>query len=43
MDHLGDLKIFVAVVESQGFSAASRHLSVPIPTVGRSTAGALDA
>lgn len=35
MDHLGDMRIFVAVVESQGFSAASRHLGVPIPTVCR--------
>ena len=35
MDHLGDMKMFVAVVEAQGFSAASRNLSVPIPTVCR--------
>jgi DNA-binding transcriptional LysR family regulator len=32
------MRIFVAVVESQGFSAASRALGIPVPTVCRKVA-----
>ena len=35
MDQLGATRIFIAVVESQGFSAASRILGMPVPTVCR--------
>lgn len=38
MDRLGAMRIFVAVVEAQGFSAAARALRVPIPTVSRKVA-----
>lgn len=38
MDQLGAMRIFIAVVESQGFSAASRILGVPVPTVCRKIA-----
>ncbi len=35
MDRLGAMRVFVAVVEAQGFSAASRSLGMPLPTVCR--------
>ncbi len=35
MDHLSAMRIFVAVVDAQGFSAAARALSMPLPTVSR--------
>jgi len=35
MDHLLSLESFVAVVESGGFSAASRRLRVPLATISR--------
>jgi DNA-binding transcriptional LysR family regulator len=38
MDHLDAMRIFIAVVESQGFSAASRALGIPVPTVCRKVA-----
>ena len=38
MDQLDALRVYVAVVESQGFSAASRALGIPVPTVSRKVA-----
>ena len=38
MDQLDAMRIYVAVVESQGFSAASRALGIPVPTVCRKVA-----
>ena len=38
MDRLSAMRVFVAVVESQGFSAASRSLGMPLPTVCRKVA-----
>jgi DNA-binding transcriptional LysR family regulator len=38
MDRLGAMRVFVAVVEAQGFSAASRSLGMPVPTVCRKIA-----
>ena len=38
MDQLDAMRIYVAVVESQGFSAASRALGIPVPTVSRKVA-----
>jgi len=38
MDRLDAMRVFVAVVEAQGFSAASRALSMPLPTVSRKIA-----
>ncbi len=38
MDHLTAMRVFVAVVDAQGFSAASRVLSMPLPTVSRKIA-----
>ncbi len=35
MDRLDAMRVFVAVVEAQGFSAASRSLCKPLPTVCR--------
>jgi DNA-binding transcriptional LysR family regulator len=35
MDRLEAMRVFVAVVDAQGFSAASRALSMPLPTVSR--------
>lgn len=38
MDRLDAMRVFVAVVESGGFTAASRALGVPLPTVSRKVA-----
>ncbi len=38
MDQLSAMRVYVAVVEGQGFSAASRALSMPLPTVCRKIA-----
>jgi len=38
MDRLDAMRVFVAVVDAQGFSAASRALSMPLPTVSRKVA-----
>ena len=38
MDQLDAMRVYVAVVESQGFSAASRALGIPVPTVCRKVA-----
>ena len=38
MDRLAAMRIFVAVVEVRGFSAASRVLRIPLPTVSRKIA-----
>jgi len=38
MDQLNAMRVFVAVVEAQGFSAASRALCKPLPTVSRKIA-----
>lgn len=38
MNQLEAMRIFVAVVDSQGFSAASRNLGIPVPTVSRNVA-----
>ena len=38
MDQLSAMRVFVAVVDAQGFSAASRVLSMPLPTVSRKIA-----
>ncbi len=38
MDCLTAMRVFVAVVEAQGFSAASRVLGMPLPTVSRKIA-----
>lgn len=38
MDQLTAMRVFVAVVDAQGFSAASRVLSMPLPTVSRKIA-----
>ena len=38
MDCLAAMRVFVAVVEVQGFSAASRVLRIPLPTVSRKIA-----
>lgn len=38
LDQLGAMRVFVAVVEAQGFSAASRSLGMPVPTVCRKVA-----
>jgi DNA-binding transcriptional LysR family regulator len=38
MDRFEAMRVFVAVVERQGFSAASRSLSMPLPTVCRKIA-----
>ena len=38
MDHLTAMRVFVAVVAAQGFSAAARALSMPLPTVSRKIA-----
>ena len=35
MDRLESMSVFVAVVETGGFSAASRHLNMPLATVSR--------
>ena len=35
MDRLAAMRVFVAVVDAQGFSAASRTLSMPLATVSR--------
>jgi DNA-binding transcriptional LysR family regulator len=35
MNRLNSMRIFVAVVEGQGFSTASRALGIPLPTVSR--------
>jgi len=38
MDRLEAMRVFVAVVDAQGFSAASRALAMPLPTVSRKIA-----
>ncbi len=38
MDRLDAMRVFVAVVDSKGFSAASRALSMPLATVSRKIA-----
>lgn len=38
MDHLGAMRVFVAVVETQGFSAAARALGMTLPTTCRKIA-----
>ncbi len=38
MDPFDAMRVFVAVVDAQGFSAASRALSMPLPTVSRKIA-----
>ena len=38
MDRLDAMRVFVAVVDANGFSAASRTLSMPLPTVSRKVA-----
>ena len=38
MDQLDAMRVYVAVVESQGFTAASRVLGIPVPTVCRKVA-----
>lgn len=38
MDRFDAMRVFVAVVEQQGFSAAARLLSMPLPTVSRKIA-----
>ena len=38
MDRLAAMRVFIAVVDAQGFSAASRALSMPLPTVCRKVA-----
>lgn len=38
MDQLDAMRVYVAVVESEGFSAASRALGIPVPTVCRKVA-----
>jgi len=38
MDQLDAMRVYIAVVESQGFSAASRALGIPVPTVCRKVA-----
>jgi len=38
MDHLTAMRVFVAVVDAQGFSAASRALFMPLQTVSRKIA-----
>ncbi len=38
MDRLAAMRVFVAVVDARGFSAASRALSMPLPTVSRKIA-----
>ncbi len=38
MDRLTAMRVFVAVVDARGFSAASRALSMPLPTVSRKIA-----
>ncbi|MFP6741618.1 MAG: LysR family transcriptional regulator [Alphaproteobacteria bacterium] len=38
MDRLGAMRVFVAVVDAQGFSAASRALRIPLSTVSRKIA-----
>ena len=38
MDTLTAMRVFVAVVDAQGFSAASRTLGMPLPTVSRKIA-----
>lgn len=38
MNQLDAMRIFVAVVDSQGFSAASRSLGIPVPTISRNVA-----
>lgn len=38
MDRLDAMRVFVAVVDAKGFSAASRTLSMPLPTVCRKVA-----
>ncbi|MDA9982467.1 LysR family transcriptional regulator [Gammaproteobacteria bacterium] len=38
MDKLGAMRIYIAVVESHGFSAAARTLQIPVPTVSRKIA-----
>jgi len=38
MDCVAAMRVFVAVVDAQGFSAASRALSMPLPTVSRKVA-----
>ena len=38
MDQLDAMRVYVAVVESQGFTAASRALGIPVPTVCRKVA-----
>ena len=38
MDQLSAMRVFVAVVDARGFSAASRVLSMPLPTVSRKIA-----
>ncbi len=35
MDRLAAMRVFVAVVDEQGFSAAARALAMPLPTVSR--------
>lgn len=35
MDRLDGMRVFVAVVEAGGFSAAARELGMPVPTVSR--------
>lgn len=42
MDQLNAMRVFVAVVEEQGFSAASRALGIPLPTVCRKVANLED-
>lgn len=38
MDRLGAMRVYVAVVEQRGFSAAARTLGMPVPTVCRKIA-----
>ena len=38
MDRLDAMRVFISVVDSNGFSAASRILSMPLPTVSRKIA-----
>lgn len=38
MDRLRAMEVFLAVVEEHGFSAASRRLNMPLPTVSRKVA-----
>ncbi|MFP6730336.1 MAG: LysR family transcriptional regulator, partial [Alphaproteobacteria bacterium] len=38
MDRLDAMRVFISVVDTRGFSTASRVLSMPLPTVSRKIA-----